>query len=115
MRARGRARRCPLGSLLKSIAVGLGCALCFGALADPRAASDPLLAQERGEAGVFDSRPLGEEQLARLRGRLASPPGLEQTAVILWDEPRPGVPPPRSANPPSGESSVSAAGSIHRK
>lgn len=115
MEARGRARRCPLGRLLKSIAVGLGCALCFSALADPRVAPDLLLAQERGEPSLFESRPLGEEQLAQLRGRLAAPLALQQTAVILWDEPRTGVPPSRSPNPPSAGSTVSAEASIHRK
>ncbi len=111
------ARRCLLGKLLKAIAVGFACTLSFGALADGGPARDlPLLAaQEPLLPVLLGSRPADASQLAQLRAGMGAPLAAHRTGVILWDEPRPGIPPARSASAPSDSASITAAASILRK
>jgi hypothetical protein len=104
---------------LKSIVFVLACAFGSSALADERAAQNVPAshAEEPGRVTVDVSRPLEDEQLAKLRGRLATPADLQQAGVVLWDEPRKGLPPPpvRTSGEPPSASSVSTSFTIHVK
>ena len=46
-----------------------------------------------------NATPVAEQRLESLRGQRPAPTQLQQVGVVLWDEPRPGVPPARSAEP----------------
>lgn len=99
---------------LRTSAVAVACALCTGALAEERPGI-PRAQAPSGLAAVLEREPLEEERLAQLRGRLATPAELQQQAgVVLWDEPRKGVPPVRNGAEPGAGVSVTTSFTIHR-
>jgi hypothetical protein len=90
--------------LLCLIAFG-ACALSFSASADER--PEPSALASHDAPGLFadnEARAIGDEELEQLRGRLPAPMTLQQVGVVLWDEPRKGLPPQRGSQspPPSG-------------
>ncbi len=99
---------------MKSAAMGLAWALfCSSALAEDRVelnsraleGVDSLYTQTQG-------RPLDDQQLDQLRGRLAAPMP-QQAGVVLWDEPSKGLPPVRGTSEPHNGSSVTTTFTIH--
>jgi hypothetical protein len=80
--------------------LGVACVLAPSAFAD----EDSLRQVALDLAAIFaevDARPLDNERLEGLRGRLSGPTSLN-AGVVLWDEPRKGAPPQpgRSESPP---------------
>jgi hypothetical protein len=82
---------------LRKVAFGLACALAAPAFAGE---PEPLKQVAEDLAQIFaDVRitPLDDGKLEELRGGIASRP-LMHTGVVLWDEPRKGLPPQRGIN-----------------
>ena len=98
---------------LRTSLVAIACALCTGALADEPAGVVEGQ-QPGGLAAALSREPLEEERLAQLRGRLATPTDLQQAGVVLWDEPRKGLPPPRNGAEASASVNVTTSFTIHR-
>ena len=101
---------------LNAAAVGLAWALCFSTHAeDRRAPSLRHVSTHASEALAEQSRPLQDEQLEKLRGRLALPTATQQAGVVLWDEPRKGLPPSRTGADATVNGSVSTSFTIHSR
>jgi len=94
-----------------AIAVAFVCALAtWNASADER--SERLGLELAALYAGAPARPLDDIKLEALRARLAAPP--ERVGVVLWDEPRKGNSPPRTASPDAPSANVSVGISIHR-
>ena len=101
---------------LNAAAVGLAWTLCVSAHADDgRAPTLRQVSSHASEALAGESRPLQDEQLEKLRGRLAVPTATQQAGVVLWDEPRKGLPPHRTGADTSVNGSVSTSFTIHSR
>jgi hypothetical protein len=79
---------------LRTIAVCAGCALASSALADEQPNRGALEKAVFSDTGLH---PVDNERLEELRGRLPGPAILQPAGVVLWDEPRKGLPPQRGA------------------
>ncbi len=87
---------------VQAIALGAACLFAGNAFADE--ADLKQVAQDLAQ--IFDDvriTPLEDQKLDEMRGGIASRP-LMHTGVVLWDEPRKGLPPQRGSNgePPAG-------------
>jgi hypothetical protein len=91
----GRVGRGFLASIVVAWTLTLG-----SALADDRVESAHV--GMRGSSGLFDEAlPVRDEKLEALRGKMSALISLDRVGVILWDEPRKGVPPyPGAKEPP---------------
>jgi hypothetical protein len=96
-----------------AIAVAFVCALAtWNASADER--SERLGLELAALYAGAPARPLDEIKLEALRARLAAPTPPERVGVVLWDEPRKGTSPPRTASPDAPSANLSVGISIHR-
>jgi hypothetical protein len=101
---------------LNAAAVGLAWALCISAHAqDRRAPSLHHVSTHASGALAEQGHPLQDEQLEKLRGRFAVPTATQQADVILWDEPRKGLPPARTGADATVNGSVSTSFTIHSR
>lgn len=99
----------------EAIAAGVALAMCASALAQeqPDASAAVAEAEARPAFARVHALPLDDERLAQLRGRRATPGDLTQAGVVLWDEPRKGLPPVRNGGEPVGNVNVTSSFTIH--